>query len=242
MKRTFKRKNKIGVLWIIAWSVIYAAFLALGAIKATDLYATILKYVGLILCFLYVLVHSRKDVYLLLALLLTLVADGILIFNNVSLLGVAVFILVQTMHLFRFTQIRATSPLLPILAVAVIIVVGLLQNEIPIMFVFAIAYAVLMFTNIFEAAKWHAVERSRVSLYALIGFILFLLCDICVGVSYVTTTETLPHMITMAMNYTAWAFYLPAQIFIALSGKREADFEEVAALSEADLNARTETL
>lgn len=217
--------RRLGFGWILIWALIYVGFLLLGMKKDNELFATILKYGGLILCFVYVLVYARRDVFLVLALGLTVIADGILIYNNVSEAGVGVFILVQVAHFLRFSQIRSVSPLVPILAAALIILVGVLQSLVPLMFVLAAAYAILIFTNIYEAVRWYRKERSDVSHHAMIGFVLFFLCDLCVGVSYLTTTGALPQTITILANYLAWVFYLPSQINLAFSGKR-ADYEE----------------
>lgn len=226
MKRSSKTSS---LLWIILWFIIYVTFLVLDLFHDFPVLVTSLKYGGLVLCFLYVLIYSRRDIFLVLALGLTLVADGILIYNNVSVVGVLVFILVQATHFLRFSKIRAFSPLVVFIIAALIAVAGSLQNEVPVIFVLAIAYAVLIFSNIYEATKWFLADRSAVSCFAMIGFILFFLCDVCVGLSYLTTTATLPHTITILANYMAWAFYLPAQVLISFSGKR-ADFKKTPEL------------
>ena len=225
--------------WLVLWFLIYLAFLILEIITGKCLAVTILKYSGLVICFIYVLVYARKDTFLVLAMFFTLIADGILAFNNVSMTGVLVFILVQTSHLLRLSGIRRKSPLIPILVVALVLVLGFLQKEIPLMFVLAIAYGVLIFTNIYEAYMWCKVDKSGPAKCALFGFILFLLCDLSVGFSYVTTTATLPHTITILASYFAWMFYLPAQVLIVLSGRRK-NFEKESAeeISEVSLDSR----
>ena len=210
--------------WLIIWLLIYLGFLILEIITGKCLAVTILKYSGLVLCFLYVLIYARKDTFLVTAMLLTLIADGILVFNNVSEWGVLVFILVQVAHLLRFSAILRKTPLIPVLLTMLVTVVGLLQKEIPLMFILSMAYGVLMFANIYKAFCWCKLDRSAASKCALFGFILFLLCDISVAFSYVTTTATLPHTITILASYFAWMFYLPAQVLITLSGKKR-DFE-----------------
>ena len=140
-------KKHTNIPWLIVWLLIYLSFLILEIITGKCLAVTILKYSGLVLCFLYALIYARKDVFLVFALFLTLIADGILVFDSVSEVGVLVFIFVQLAHLLRFSAILRTLPLIPILLVALIIVAGLIQNGIPIMFVLAMAYGVLIFTN-----------------------------------------------------------------------------------------------
>ena len=227
MKNIFRYLDSLGLGWIVIWAMIYVGFLLLGMTKDNELFATILKYGGLVLCFIYVLLYARRDVFLVLALGFTVIADGILIYNNVSELGVGVFILVQVAHFLRFSQIRSVSPLIPILAAMLVVSFGFLQRGIPIMFILATAYGILIFTNIYEAVRWYKSERSDMARHALVGFILFFLCDLCVGVSYLTTTEALPQTITLLANYLAWVFYLPSQVNLALSGKR-AELEEMS--------------
>ncbi|MBR3414449.1 hypothetical protein IKG73_00300 [Candidatus Saccharibacteria bacterium] len=221
-----KKLKELGISWIVVWFLVYVAFLILGMNKENEVITTTLKYGGLVLCFIYTLVYSRKDVFLVIALGLTVIADGILIYNNASEIGVLVFIFVQMAHFLRFSRIRAISPILPILASALVIILGMLQKEIPTMFILAISYGILMFTNIFEAFCWYRESRSAAAKYALIGFILFFICDLFVGLSFVTTTTTLPHTVTLFANYMAWVFYLPSQVFLAFSGKK-AKFSKV---------------
>ena len=214
-------KKRIIIPWLIVWFLVYLGFMILEIITGKCLAVTILKYGGLVLCFLYALIYERKDTYLIFALFLTLVADMILIFDSVSEIGVLVFIFVQLAHLLRFSIIRRTSLLIPVLMVALIIIAGFLQKSIPTMFVLAMAYGVLMFTNIYEAYRWCKMDKSGAARCALFGFILFFLCDLSVGISYITTTATLPHTITILTSYFAWMFYLPAQVLITLSGNRK---------------------
>ena len=68
------------------------------------------------------------------------------------------------------------------------------------------------------------------------GFILFFLCDLMVWISYITSTATLPHTVTIVTSYFAWLLYLPAQVLITFSGKRrEFEMEEVLELPEIKL-------
>ena len=214
-------KKRIIIPWLIVWLSVYLGFMILEIITGKCLAVTILKYGGLVLCFLYALIYERKDAYLIFALFLTLIADMILIFDSVSEVGVLVFIFVQLAHLLRFSIIRRTSLLIPVLMVALIVVAGFLQKSIPTMFVLAMAYGVLIFTNIYEAFRWCKLDKSAASRCAFFGFILFFLCDLSVGISYITTTATLPHTVTILTSYFAWMFYLPAQVLITLSGNRK---------------------
>lgn len=229
-------KKHTNIPWLIIWLLIYLSFLILEIVTGKCLAVTILKYGGLVLCFLYVLIYARKDIFLVFALALTLIADGILAFDNISVPGVLIFIMVQLAHLLRFSAIRRTSPLIPILLSALIAIAGFIQKGIPIMFVLAMSYGVLMFTNIYEAWRWHKLDKSGASRCALFGFILFFLCDLSVGISYVTSTATLPHTVTILTSYFAWMFYLPAQVLITLSSNRK-DFEkeEILKLPEIKL-------
>ena len=52
---------------------------------------------------------------------------------------------------------------------------------------------------------------------AFSGFILFLCCDICVALSYLSHENILPVWMYGLMNYLDWAFYYPAQVLISNS-------------------------
>lgn len=107
------------------------------------------------------------------------------------------------------------------------------------MFVLAMTYGVLMFTNIYEAYRWCRTDKSGPARCALVGFILFFFCDLMVGISYITTTATLPHTVTIVTSYFAWLLYLPAQVLLALSGDRKNfETEKISKLPEIKLDTR----
>ena len=71
------------------------------------------------------------------------------------------------------------------------------------------------------AAIKYRFNKGRV-IYAA-GMLLFLLCDINVGlfnmVGYVVVPENIYHILFSLSSILMWAFYTPAQVLIAVSSK-----------------------
>ena len=209
----------IGWPWVALWFLVYVAFLVLDFLYDDVIAITILKYGSLVICLFYVLIHSKNDYFLILALCLTLIADGFLVADNSSIIGVAVFLSVQVAHLLRLSRIRNVSPLVFLALAAIILALGLFQKAVPPMFALAATYGFLIGVNIYQAARWQFRDHSLQSRACLIGLILFFLCDVCVAIAYLTSQNSIEVAIYATASYLSWLFYCPAQIALSLSGR-----------------------
>ena len=88
------------------------------------------------------------------------------------------------------------------------------------MYVVCCFYITALITNIIVSWRWYRQDRNNLLAFlAVTGFTLFLACDICTGVSYLSRTAVLPAVLFAPANFFAWAFYYPSQIFISNSSK-----------------------
>jgi hypothetical protein len=88
----------------------------------------------------------------------------------------------------------------------------------------SIFYFICILSNVITASylAFRDIKTKATMLYA-IGMILFLLCDINVGLfnlsGFISMPRELYSVIYSLSSILMWAFYAPAQVLIVLSGK-----------------------
>lgn len=204
--------------WLLIWGLIYAGFLVISAFTPDAFGVLLLRYSGIALAFLYACIKFPKDHLLKLALGFTLAADTLLAIDKVSVIGVSVFCFAQFFH---FCRLYHTNPyFLPayFVVVATAFTLSLILGADP-MFAVATIYGLTLLSNVGLAAYWYYKHRNAASACAFYGFVLFLLCDLCVGISYLSNTAFLPTFLYPFANYFAWVFYYPSQVLLSNSSK-----------------------
>ena len=243
---------KIDMIWLVIWGTIFVSFVVLDSIFQTaypgeDVFyrfylgnhdinikvisngtfvgVTLLKYIGIVLSYIYAHRKFPKDYILQIALLFTLLADTILTFDSISVFGVLAFCFAQYFHIARFAKIKPKYFVTWTLFILLLLTFGW-YNKIPEMYVLAFIYAISLTANIILTHRWwkrtkdnpKSTDREIVaSTCAMYGFILFALCDTNVAISYLSTTGTLPFQIARYANFFAWLFYYPSQVLISNS-------------------------
>ena len=218
MRRLIAYLQRVDRKWLTTWILIYVGFVILDAFFDDFVGITILKMLGIILCVVYAYQKFRADALLTLALGFTLVADTILMLDNGSILGVAVFSVSQFFHTARFKKTKPTYLLVYAAIVSAVFVILVLLG-VPPMYVMAGAYAYSIFNNFYLATRWYFAARSTASVCAAGGFALFILCDICVATAYLGATGVLPLHFKRYGDYFAWLFYYPSQVLISNSSE-----------------------
>ena len=216
--RLWRYLKTIDRRWLLVWGLIYAGFLVISAFTPDALGVLLLRYSGIVLAFVYACLKFPKDHLLKLALGFTLAADTLLAIDNVSVIGVAVFCFAQFFH---FCRLHRTNPyFLPVYfaVVATAFTLSLILGADP-MFAVAAVYGLTLLSNVGLAAYWYHKKPTVYSTCAFYGFILFLCCDLCVGVSYLSNTAFLPSVLHPFADYFAWAFYYPSQVLLSNSSK-----------------------
>jgi hypothetical protein len=243
---------KIDMIWLVIWGTIFVSFVVLDSIfqtaypgenvywhltdgenpitvevvsNGTFIGVTVLKYIGIVLSFIYAHKKFPRDHILQIALAFTLLADTILTFDSVSVFGVLAFCFAQYFHIARFAKIKPGAFVAWTTFVALLLMFGW-YHQIPDMYVLAFVYAISLSANIILTHRWwrktkdnpDSTDREIVaSTCAMYGFILFLLCDTNVAISYLSVTGTLPIFVARYANFFAWLFYYPSQVLISNS-------------------------
>ncbi len=207
--------------WLTLWVIIYALILIVGIFSQKGTIITIIKLTGVLLCSVYSIAVFPCDKLLQFAMMTTFVADCLLAINNISVIGLMVFFIAQIIHLYRLSTIK-NRPYIFVLSVIglFIIACGIHFNLIPPIYIVVVFYAIALISNIIASRRWQ--KRQPRSLYAnaaLIGFLLFGFCDLCIVVSYLSLIEILPAFLYGPANFFAWFFYYPSQILVSNSSK-----------------------
>ncbi len=221
----------LNTTWRAIWIWFYLAILLLGLVAPSGLLTTNIKLSSIFGCLIYTWLCFRKDILLQLAFLFTFIADILLAVgtsvNVVFLhgfglmeLGVLVFFLAQVTHFYRLSHARPKTIISILVAAAFLIIINLLVNFCPNMIIICGFYLAMLITNIVVSTRLVRREPDNlINKFTLIGFILFISCDICTGVSYLATNGVFLASLITPANYLAWFFYYPSQIFLSNSSK-----------------------
>ncbi len=188
---------------------------------------TFVKYAGVLLCLVFAIYccHTGEihDLLLFFALSFTVVSDYFLLVSGTHFeIGLITFIIAQLFHFARICTIKKKVPffsiilriLIPVAAIAVIYFLRLLDMSL------LIILCAIYFPNLlmnFVDSLTLCKQRAQCILMAL-GFLLFIGCDINVGLYNLAEDLSLTTRATEIVNYLMWAFYLPSQTLLVLSG------------------------
>ena len=196
--------------------------------NGTFIGVTILKYTGILLSYFYARKKFKEDYILHIALLFTLLADTILTFDSISVFGVFAFCFAQYFHIARFAKVRPKFFIGWTFFVLLLLIFGWF-NQIPDIYILAFIYGSSLFQNLILTHRWwkqskkssgisQTLDREIIaSTCAFSGFVLFILCDLNVAISYLSVTGTLPIELARHANFFAWLFYYPSQVLISNS-------------------------
>lgn len=237
-------ETKITGLFLAIQGLLYGTFLVLDFTGGNVHLSSRIKYTVIILCLFYTLlhhknVHKKKALCLRVAFVFTLMADYFLLLQDRHYFyGVLSFLFAQQTYgikldlgelpgntvqkknlplriLCRFTiQLAVAGGTSMVLYYARVII-----N--PLLFV-TLLYFFSFLTNVYRSLRLageHPANRSRLLFAA--GMVLFLLCDINVGLynlaDFIPLTAKAGQMISSFSSLLMWAFYAPSQVLIALS-------------------------
>lgn len=190
-------------LFIFSEISIYLLFIIFDFLKINSTY---IKYLGIILCFLYTLYDHKP--FKSIAMFFTLLADlFLLVLNNHYLIGVSSFIIVQFIY-FSYMSINHKVTFKPFLLVRIAllfieILILILTDIFSLLNLLTIFYFLNLVVNLIQSS----VIKNKV---LTVGLALFVCCDICVGLHNILPTTTIA-------SFLMWVFYLPSQVLIVLS-------------------------
>lgn len=207
--------DRWGRLFLAAEAVLWAAFLYLDLFRGGA--GTVpLKYAGVVLCFLFSLRAAARggDKLTAAALGLTVGADlFLLVLDRYYLLGVALFCAVQGCYLARISRSGGGRTLWPLrlgLCAAALGALALLELLDPLN-ALSLVYFANFFCNVLQASRL----SGRKNRCFFLGLLLFLCCDVCVGMF--NQAGLVPGPLAAFAGVGMWLFYLPGQVLIALS-------------------------
>lgn len=188
----------------------------------------IIKYISIILCFLFALFGTKKFNFILLALFFTLIADYFLLFTDIFIFGVMFFILVQIFYLLNIINnlnVFRTITLLIFLFLSVNLSIYYFLNSFEFFYIFISIYISLSFTNIISYSYLHNKNPLNIEyILILVGIILLLICDIHVALynlkNFILIENSGLNNYISISGKLIWIFYLPSQIFISIASKK----------------------
>ena len=203
--------------WLIVWIFIYVGFLTLDIFFPGYWGSALLKYTGVFLCVVYAYKKYHNDTKLILALFLTLLADTVLVWTDMTVLGVFIFCFAQFMHFLRLTRLNKKHLGAFTLVISLLTIVSAFRGD-EIIYSLAALYGGLLISNIAMSASRFREDRQNIcARCAFYGFIAFLGCDLCVGLRYVMLDGAMPTDILPIIAILVWAFYYPSQVLLANS-------------------------
>jgi len=236
-KRTYLEIKTI----LIILFVIYVSFMVMDIFyNNLFIYSNLLKFIGILLVGLLTLVErkssiSLKDINLLnLAMALTIISDYFLLIKGSNyIIGIGIFSLAHLMHGIRMEKNKARVIIMryiSFLIITLILYSVFLDTpyEIELIIFVSLFYFSNLLSNLFRTLDVYKYDKFPLVNSSLLvaGFILFLFCDINVAIYNILQFNTNNVFLDILRNLSRilmWFFYLPSQIFIALSGL---DFEK----------------
>lgn len=216
--------SNLVAMFLSAEGVLYAAFLALDLMGRGSQTISI-KYAGILLCLAFSLLCAARggDRLVPIALALTAGADWfLLVRNDCYILGVALFLCVQTVYFLRLRAAGAPAawPLRAGLALGAGLAVYALRMASLLNLLAALYFSQLLSNTVLAWAR----RGKRWRRFAL-GLTLFVGCDACVGLFNALPAAS---PLCSAVSVGMWLFYLPSQVLIALSAlpEKEVTHEE----------------
>lgn len=219
-------KSFITYVFILIEVVLYALLLAGDILTCYD--TVLIKYTSIILCLIYSVVfifYSKLDAILTsLALVFTLISDYfLLVLNNHFILGLTTFIIAQSFYFIRICFINKKVNLISILVrvfLPIIVCIILKLNDLLDLLTGLCAfYFIMLLVNATESSFLIKLDRRYILFF--IGLILFIGCDVCVGLFNFSSVLNIniPNGLMDFVTISMWGFYLPSQTLIALSVK-----------------------
>ena len=187
--------------------IIYLCFLA-GDLFGFD--TSLIKYAGIVLCFGRAV--YKKNRVIALAFGLTLIADSfLLLLDRYYIAGVCFFVLVQMTYLYFLYQKKCDPHLiLRCLVFAAGMILLITSRQTNALYVVTLFYFINLLGNALSS-----FSNSKLRMMSL-GFVLFICCDICVGLNNLLS----PGILHRIINFSMWFFYLPSQVLICLGSEK----------------------
>lgn len=224
----FKKIDYIVIsVFILLEIALYLSFLFIDkGIFVTRIESSALKYACISLCLafsLYCLIRKRKIVncFIPIALVFTLISDYFLLFNtnqNLYVYGLITFIITQLIYFAFILYLRKSklelliNLLVRFLLTIAALVVAFYLNYSDVLTILAFVYFVELLSNFLYSIFLIKIDKEY--LIFSLGLLLFIGCDINVGLNNVHVFEGIDYSL---VNFLMWVFYLPSQVLLSLT-------------------------
>ncbi|MCM1438365.1 MAG: lysoplasmalogenase [Roseburia sp.] len=220
-KFEFTKKNVIFAAFVLVQTVIYIVYNIISATNPRD--PIEVKYAGILLCLAVtaVMVYFNRDadsVIAVAAMLFTAISDlFILVLDKYFEVGLATFLVAHTLYFYRLYHGRVKKIWISAAVRAAVsgVLIGLCCGLFTpnLLVVEACVYLVMLVGNCIEALIM--CNRGLKNILFSIGLMLFLGCDICVGLKHGSLLGVnLSQRVYDFVVYMIWVFYLPSQVLI----------------------------
>lgn len=216
----------------VFWSlqiINYIAFMVLDFCNRYTGISSMIKYVSIILCFLYVILGKKKErsVYIIAGLFFTVVSDYFLLLTDYFAAGMLSFCIVQTIYCIYCSRdmkqymIKEGIQLCITCVIFLVLLIGF-PIEFDLVLIFSVYYFIHLVSNVLYS--WIRSKEGKYRKLFAIGMTLFLLCDIHVAIfnagAYLSFSPMQAYQTIYAVaSVVMWFYYLPSQVLIAQSGR-----------------------
>ena len=219
-------KKVLLVLLLLVELFIYVSFLFLDFFNENFIVSSWLKYSGIIGCLLisFLAIISKKPAkpqyFFQISFIFTLISDYFLLINsneNNNLYGVSFFIIVQLIYFIYIEYIKKDKMSfllsLSIRAVITILVIIILKfQNFDRLSILSACYFIELLMNFITS--FGLIKMNKFYLIFTIGLLLFIGCDVSVGLYNLDILEAESKIL---VGNLMWTFYLPSQVLIAFS-------------------------
>ncbi|MBQ0036410.1 MAG: hypothetical protein KBT35_05790 [Firmicutes bacterium] len=196
-------------IFIIIEIIIFISFIVMDLNNIDSSY---LKYLGIILCFIYNLIN--KNIIFLVASIFTIISDYFLLLtNNHIIIGLITFIIVQFTYMYYLHTKKINNHYLlrAIIYILIFIITLIIKTNIE-------TLLALLYFSTLVINTICSYQNNNLFIYSL-GLTLFIGCDINVGLHNIMSVGTIYELATLFM----WIFYLPSQVLITLGGNKDVE-------------------
>jgi len=232
-------KKTVFVIFVLLEIILYAGFLYMDITgKGSFAVSNYLKFTGIILCFLFTVLfpgpkEDRTDTSILrAALLFTLISDWFILILDYYVIGIITFCIVQFLYLIRLgiwrNQMDPAGGAKIILknfirnlffALFIIIILNAVKIRMEWLVLVTCFYFTGILFNVWDSIIIACKSKVKNRIRYAFGMVLFLLCDINVGLFNLSgfLASSWFDLIYSFSTVAMWLFYLPAQVIISLS-------------------------
>lgn len=184
-----------------------------------------LKYSFIIICLVFTIINPslKIDSFIVRgALIFTLISDYFLLYKTNFLPGIITFCVVQILYFIRLSIVTKHLIIKIIIRLIIILSVSTILSIVTMMSFFTVFIYAFYFLNLLiNCIESFILTKNSKSMWVFaVGLLLFVFCDICVGLHNLNDFITVLSLTNKQKNLIAcgmWFFYIPSQTLIVLS-------------------------